>query len=129
MDETVGFNLCLANINNLGPERLVVYIWLKYMCELHNNQYQVDYKIMTTISGLPMKKISAGIRHLESKRLIDVSRGRKVTISILAIPDEYQDYLLSQFAEAAHVQRMRALANPIPVESILDNSEKTKRKR
>lgn len=113
--------LCLINKDNLAPERMTVYIWLKWFCDQNKGKWQVNYKELSILSGLTVKKLSAGIKHLELKNLIDVQRGQRVIVEILGVPDSLNEYMDSLFAEVAHIKRLKELANPIPTDIILSS--------
>jgi hypothetical protein len=79
--------LALLNIIDIPPAYLVLYGWLTKICGFE--AVEINQRELSVLSGLPVKKISAGIAFLKNREFIFVDHPRKskIRVEVAEIPD------------------------------------------
>ncbi len=113
----------VANAEVLHPEKFMVYAWLCWFCDKEPRaRWKVEFKHLSKLSGLSIKKLSLGVKHLELKKLIDVQRERgRIYVAINEVPGEIKSLFESRQAEVLLLEERKASAGPIPVSAILES--------
>lgn len=113
----------LANKDVLKPEELIAYIWLNHFCKLpgHKGKWKVDFRILSRLSALSIKKLSLTVKQLEIKGLIEAHRNKGVTVEINQLPDSIVKHMESLLVEARYLKSLRDNPKAIPAKDILDD--------
>lgn len=114
----ISIPLLLANKDTIKPERIIVYIWLKWFCEQGGGCWDVDYKKLQMLSGIPVKNLSRSIASLYNMRLIDKEkRDGKIRVFVMDVPFNLEDNFSRKLAEVILFEKRKELSKQILVRS------------
>jgi len=84
----------VINTKRLSANSILIYLWCLYLANGNGSgSWVLDYPVLTTMTGLPLKKISMSLAELEKQDLMDILRNNgRVILEPLEIPECFQDW-------------------------------------
>lgn len=97
---------------SVSGELIIVYSWLTKLIE-GQEFYQVDFREVSTLTGIAIPKLSRLIKTLENLSLIGVNRDKKVVISLSdeMINETYLHKLYNKFQKIANKHHLKKLVD------------------
>lgn len=105
-----------------NPTSLRVYIWLIYFCK--DGSWKVNYKALSKLISINVKKLSLAIKALENLGLINIDRKThkgRILVDINRLPDLFVKREESIFAELQFMDQSNLQLQPIKPEDILNS--------
>jgi hypothetical protein len=111
-DQDINIPISMLHVKEVEPEYLVLYAWLSYLAD---PEYEVNYKPLSILTGIPIKKISRGIAYLENKSLIIVDRTIKAKPSIIVgyVPVATANKYLERMREVDNANSIKNINNSL----------------